>query len=114
MSAATTRANPNPIDWKIATSFFDFEGRDIPLRYGQHDAGPVDGFGYRHIQDGHQIDVTALTGLVDSTLKTDTSPSPTRRTVRGGHLPPTPSGTGSSSSTPNVSTLLPGTAAQSA
>ena len=46
--------NNNPIDWGIITTFLGAEGEELPLRTGQHDIpGVADGFGDRHIKDGH-------------------------------------------------------------
>jgi hypothetical protein len=50
---ASAEANPNPIDWTITRTIFGKNGEDLPLRVGQHDLGDVDGFGLRHISDGH-------------------------------------------------------------
>jgi hypothetical protein len=47
--------NPNPIRWTVFKTLYGKHGEDIPLRYGQHDAGPIDGFGTRHIEDGHEL-----------------------------------------------------------
>ena len=51
-SSIAVAPNPNPIDWGVITTFYGRMG-DVPLRTGQHDAGPIDGFGDRHIKDGH-------------------------------------------------------------
>jgi hypothetical protein len=42
-----------PIDWSVRTTFIGANGEDIPLRIGQHDSPIRDGFGVRHILDGH-------------------------------------------------------------
>lgn len=50
--AASADVNPNPIRWEVFRTYYR-AGADVPLRYGQNDAGPIDGFGTRHIEDGH-------------------------------------------------------------
>src|SRR3954451_23679689 len=53
---AQAAVNPNPIRWTIFKPFLpmiNYDYEDVPLRYGQNDAGPIDGFGTRHIGDEH-------------------------------------------------------------
>ncbi|CCH76399.1 putative Predicted protein [Nostocoides japonicum T1-X7] len=53
-SSSAQAANTNPIRWlPVFKTLYGPHGEDIPLRYGQHDQGPIDGFGTRHIEDGH-------------------------------------------------------------
>ncbi|MCD0445832.1 Ig-like domain-containing protein [Glycomyces sp. A-F 0318] len=48
-----TFANDNPIDWTQVEWFINYQGDGFPLRVGQHDDSASDGFGERHIIDGH-------------------------------------------------------------
>jgi len=51
---ARLTGSPNPIDWTITDSFATQVFDDfIPLRVGQHDFHNQNGFGVRHIIDGH-------------------------------------------------------------
>jgi hypothetical protein len=52
---AQAATNPNPIRWTVYKTLFGPHGEDIPLRYGQADAGPIDGFGTRHIEGNHEL-----------------------------------------------------------
>ncbi|MFJ3954208.1 hypothetical protein ACIPXV_29960 [Streptomyces libani] len=49
--------------WHIRNSFFGKNGEDVPLRQGDLK------FGYKHIQDKHPEDDTALLGWIDDTLE---------------------------------------------
>lgn len=49
--------------WHIRNSFFGKNGEDVPLRQGDLK------FGYKHIQDKHPEDDTALIGWIDDTLE---------------------------------------------
>jgi len=68
VAPAAAAANPAPISWKVYKTFMGPEGEDVPLRIGQHDAGPVQGFGKRHIDDGHAIDWDRFDGTIQRTL----------------------------------------------
>jgi hypothetical protein len=52
-SAGVGTYNDNPIDWTVVDWFVNHQGAGFPLRVGQHDDGTDDGFGERHIIDGH-------------------------------------------------------------
>lgn len=70
-SRPSERANPNPIKWDVYRTFYE-DGQDIPLRYGQHDYGSTDGFGTRHIEDGHpeQVAAAGWDDVVSDTART--------------------------------------------
>jgi hypothetical protein len=51
--ATDVGAFAEPIDWTQVHWFVNHQGDGFPLRVGQHDDGPRDGFGERHIIDGH-------------------------------------------------------------
>lgn len=54
VAPSVAQANDNPIDWRVFQVFYDAQGADIPLRYGQHDESEAEqGFGKYHIEDGH-------------------------------------------------------------
>ncbi|MFJ9411529.1 hypothetical protein [Streptomyces sp. NPDC101393] len=68
---AQAAANPHPIDWKIDSTHFGPDGEDLPLRIGQKDAGPKDGFGKRHILEGHGDQISSWSNMkadIDKTL----------------------------------------------
>ena len=52
-SVANAQVEFNPIDWSVVTTIIGRDGEDLPLRTGQHDAPNSEGFGIRHIEDGH-------------------------------------------------------------
>lgn len=54
-SGVGTFANSNPIDWTQVAWFTNHQGDGFPLRVGQHDDRGRDGFGQRHIIDGHGV-----------------------------------------------------------
>lgn len=63
-----------PTDWTVRSTFIGESGEDIPLRIGRHDAPTKDGFGYRHIIDGHdeipdERDIGGVLGRSDSLCK---------------------------------------------
>jgi hypothetical protein len=55
--AAVATSNPNPTDWTFSYSelFHSQFGEVLALRVGQHDFHTLDGFGKRHILDGHTV-----------------------------------------------------------
>ncbi|WP_144387107.1 hypothetical protein [Streptomyces sp. SAJ15] len=68
---AQAATNPNPISWSIYTTFIGPDGEDAPLREGQKDAGSIDGFGKRHIESGHDGQISSWSNMkadIDSTL----------------------------------------------
>jgi hypothetical protein len=65
---AEADTNPNPINWRIYQSFVGPRGGDVPLRYGQHDFGRLDGWGKRHIDDGHSPDWDSFDSVIARTL----------------------------------------------
>ena len=52
---ASAAGNTKPIRWDVYKTLYGSHGEDIPLRYGQHDDGPLDGFGTRHIEDKQEL-----------------------------------------------------------
>lgn len=63
-----------PTDWTVRSTFIGEDGEDIPLRIGRHDAPTKDGFGYRHIIDGHdelpdERDIGTVLGRSNSLCK---------------------------------------------
>jgi hypothetical protein len=72
---AASTANPNPIDWTVARTIFGKNGEDLPLRVGQHDLGDIDGFGLRHISDGHDGFVPDAGLIQDAADTCDSNPN---------------------------------------
>lgn len=51
---APTASAGGPVDWTVISTFIGADGEDIPLRVGSHDTPVAQGFGARHIRDGHE------------------------------------------------------------
>jgi hypothetical protein len=54
-ATASAPVNPNPVDWRIVTTFLGRNGEDVPLRVGRRNAGPFAGPGVVHIEEGHGL-----------------------------------------------------------
>ncbi|WP_220211959.1 hypothetical protein [Streptomyces sp. WELS2] len=70
-SPAQAATNPHPIDWSVYSTHIGPDGEDVPLRVGQKDAGGIDGFGKRHIESGHDGQISSWSNMkqdIDKTL----------------------------------------------
>jgi hypothetical protein len=68
-SPASADTNPNPINWTVYKTFVGPKGGDVPLRYGQHNLGSINGWGKRHIDDSHNPDWGSFDSVIRRTLE---------------------------------------------